>query len=94
VPRVEEVAAFLANEPIPAVPVNAVELVEEPLVVPEELVEEPLGVPEEPIPSMLNQQLGSNIQHILENLEMASEDSVGMTGENLGPFVATAGQAP
>jgi hypothetical protein len=93
-PRVEEVTAFLANELIPAVSMNAVELVEEPLVVPEELVKEPLGVPEEPIPSMLNQQLGFNIQHILEDLEMASKDSVRMTGENLEPFVATAGQAP
>jgi hypothetical protein len=50
VPRVEEVVAFLANEPIPAVPVNAVELVEEPLV-----------APEGPIPPVLNRQLGSNI---------------------------------
>jgi hypothetical protein len=73
VPRVEEVAAFLANEPILVVLVNAVGLVEEPLV-----------VPEGPIPSVLNQQLGSNIQHILEDLEMVSEDSVGMADENLG----------
>jgi hypothetical protein len=50
VPRVKEVAAFLANEPILAVPVNVVGLVEEPLV-----------APEGPIPSMLNRQLGSNI---------------------------------
>jgi hypothetical protein len=83
VPRVEEVAAFLANEPILAIPVNVAGLVEEPLV-----------VPEGPIPSVLNRQLGSNIQHILEDLEMASEDSVGMADENLGPFVATAEHVP
>jgi hypothetical protein len=83
VPLVEEVAAFLVNEPISTVPVNAVELVEESLV-----------APEGPIPSLLNRRLGSNIQHILEDLEIASEDSVGMADENLGPFVATAGQAP
>jgi hypothetical protein len=58
------------------------------------LVEEPLVAPEGPIPSVLNQQLGSNIQHILEDLEMVSENSVGMADENLKPFVATAGQAP
>jgi hypothetical protein len=83
VPRVEEVAAFLANEPIPAVPVNVAGLVDEPLV-----------APEGPIPSVLNRQLGSNIQHILEDLEMASEDFVRMADENLGPFVETAGHVP
>jgi hypothetical protein len=83
VPRVEEVAAFLANEPIPAVPVNVAGLVDEPLM-----------APEGSIPSMLNRQLGSNIQHILEDLEMASEDSVGMADENLGPFVETVGHVP
>jgi hypothetical protein len=83
VPRVEEVAAFLANEPILAVPVNVAGLVDEPLM-----------APEGPIPSVLNRQLGSNIQHILEDLEMASEDSVGMANENLGPFVETAGHVP
>jgi hypothetical protein len=79
VPRVEEVTAFLANEPIPTVPVNAAGLVDEPLV-----------APEGPIPSVLNRQLGSNIQHILEDLEMASEDSVGMADKNLGPFMEIA----
>jgi hypothetical protein len=80
VPRVEEVAAFLANEPIPAVPVNAAGLIDEPLM-----------VPEGPIPSMLDRQLGSNIQHILEDLEVVSEGSVGMADENLGPFMETNG---
>jgi hypothetical protein len=79
VPRVEEVIAFLANETIPAVPVNAAGLVDEPLV-----------APEGPIPSVLNRQLGSNIQHILEDLEMASEDFVRMADKNLGPFVEIA----
>jgi hypothetical protein len=50
VPRVEEVAAFLANEPILTVPVNVAGLVDEPLM-----------APEGPIPSVLNRQLGSNI---------------------------------
>jgi hypothetical protein len=76
---VEEVAAFLANEPIPAVPVNAAGLIDEPLM-----------APEGPIPSMLDRQLGSNIQHILEDLEVVSEGSVGMADENLGPFMETA----
>ena len=37
-----------------------------------------------PIPKLvLDQPLGSNIQHILEDLNLESEDSVGMQGENL-----------
>jgi hypothetical protein len=83
VPRVEEVIAFIANEPIPAIPMNVAGLVDEPLV-----------APKGPIPSVLNRQLGSNIQYILEDLEMASEDSVGMADENLGPFVATTEHVP
>jgi hypothetical protein len=43
---------------------------------------------------MLNHPLGSNIQHILEDLDMGSEDSVGMVDENLGPFTVAAAQTP
>jgi hypothetical protein len=83
VPRVEKVAAFLFNEPILAVPTNAVGL-----------VEEPLRVPKGPIPSMLDRPLGSKIQHILKDLEMGSEESIGMADDNLGPCTADVAQAP
>jgi hypothetical protein len=79
----EEVAAFLANEPVLAVPVNVVGL-----------VEEPLQAPEGPIPSVLNHPLGSNIQHILEDIDVESEDSVGMADDNLGPFTVAAVHTP
>jgi hypothetical protein len=48
VPRMADVEAFLANEPVLAVLMNGVELI----------VEEPLQAPEGPIPSILNQPLG------------------------------------
>ena len=50
------------------------------------VLEEPLQVIGGPIPtgSILAQPLGSNIQHILEDLEFKSEDSVGMKGNNIG----------
>jgi hypothetical protein len=79
VPRVEDVAAFLANESVLAVPVNMVGLVEEPLQAPEGLT-----------PSMLDHPLGSNIQHMLEDLNMGSEDFVGMEDDNLRPSTAAA----
>jgi hypothetical protein len=82
-PRVEEVAAFLANEPILPVPVNAVGL-----------VEEPLKTSEGSIPFMLDRPLGSNIHHILEDLEMGFEGSVGMADNNLGPSTTAATQTP
>jgi hypothetical protein len=81
--REEKVAAFLVNEPILAVPANAVGL-----------VEEPLRVPKGPIPSMLDRPLGSKIQHILKDLEMGSEESIGMADDNLGPCTADVAQAP
>jgi hypothetical protein len=83
VPHAEEVAAFLANEPVLAVPVNVVGQ-----------VEEPLRASEGSIPSMLDHPLGSNIQHILEDFEMGSEESVGMADDNLGPSTAAAVQTP
>jgi hypothetical protein len=81
VPRAEEVAAFLANEPVLAVPMNVVR-------------HGPLQALGGPIPSMLDHPLGSNIQHILEGIEVESEDSVGMTDDNLGPSTAAAMPTP
>jgi hypothetical protein len=82
VPRVEAVAAFLANEPILAVPVNVAGQAEEPLL-----------AAEGPIPSTLSHPLGSNIQHILEELDIRSEDFIGMEDDNMGPSTAAAAQA-
>ena len=75
VPPMAEVEAFLANELMEAILVNAVELVAE------ELIQAPDG----PIPSILCHPLGSNIQHILEEIDMESEESVGMGDDNMGP---------
>ena len=73
VPNVAKVEALLANEPIEVSPVNAAGLV----------LEEPLQVIRGPIPELvLDHRLGSNIQHILEDLDLESEDSVGMHGDN------------
>ena len=72
-PDVAKVEAFLANKPIEVSPVNAAE----------PILEEPLQVIVGPILELvLDQPLGSNIQHILEDLDLESEDSVGMQGEN------------
>jgi hypothetical protein len=43
---------------------------------------------------MLNHPLGSNIQHILEDIDLESEDSVGMADDNLGPSTVVAAQTP
>jgi hypothetical protein len=83
VPRVKDVAAFLANEPVLAIPVNMVGLVEKPLQAPKGLT-----------PSMLDYPLGSNIQDILEDLDMGSEDSVGIVDDNLRPSTAAAAKTP
>jgi hypothetical protein len=82
-PRVDDVAAFLANEPVLAIPVNVVGQ-----------VKEPLRALEGSIPSMLDHPLGSNIQHILEDLDMGSKDSVGIADDNLGPSTVTATKTP
>jgi hypothetical protein len=84
VPRMADVEAFLANEPVLAVPVKVLEPV----------AKEPLQAPEGPIPSLLNHPLGSNIQHILEDIDMDSEESVGMADDNIGPFGAAAAKTP
>ena len=59
-----DVEAFLANELVEAIPVNTVKSV----------AEEPIQAPGSPIPSILNHHLGSNIQHILEDIDMDSEE--------------------
>jgi hypothetical protein len=84
VPRLAEVEAFIANEPVPAVPVAVVNPVGE----------EPLRAPEGPIPSLLNKPLGSNIQHILDDIDMELEDSVGMADEIIGPSPLAAKRVP
>jgi hypothetical protein len=66
------VEKFIANEPILAVPVAVAQMVEE----------EPLRAPEGSIP-ILSQPLGSNIRHILEEIDMMLEDSVGMADDNM-----------
>ena len=43
-----------------------------------------------PIPSILNHHLGSNIQHILEDIDMELDESVGMADDNMGPSTNTA----
>ena len=69
VPNVAKVEAFLANKPIEVSPVNVAGPV----------LEEPLQVIWDPIPELdLDHPLGSNIQHILEDLDLESEDLVGM----------------
>jgi hypothetical protein len=72
VPPLAEVEKFIANEPVLAVPVVVAQMVEE----------EPLRAPEGSIP-ILNQPLGSNIRHILEEIDTMSEDSVGMADNNM-----------
>jgi hypothetical protein len=72
VPPLAEVEKFIANEPILAVPVAVAQMVEE----------EPLRAPEGSI-HILSQPLGSNIRHILEEIDMMSEDSVGMADNNM-----------
>jgi hypothetical protein len=82
--RMADVEAFLANEPVLVELVNVVEPV----------VEGPLRAPEGHIPSVLNHPLGSNIQHILEDLDLKLEESVGMADDNMGPFVSAATKTP
>jgi hypothetical protein len=75
IPRMEAVEAFLANEPIEAFPVTVAGPV----------VEQLLRAPDGPIPSILAHPLGSNIQHILEDIDMESEESVGIADRHSGP---------
>jgi hypothetical protein len=84
VPRMADVEAFLANEPVEAVLVNVAEL----------NLEEPIQVLGGPIPSILNHLLGLNIQHILEDINMDLEESVKMADDNMGPSTAAATKTP
>ena len=81
---VAEVETFLANEPLEAILVNMVEPV----------VEEPIQAPGGPIPSVLHHLLGSNIQHILKDIDMESEKSVRMGDDNMGPLTAVVEKTP
>jgi hypothetical protein len=81
---VADVEAFMAIEPIEAVLMNAVESV----------LEESLQAPGGPIPSILNHPPGSNIQHILEDIDMDSEESTGMGDDNMGPSTTAAARTP
>jgi hypothetical protein len=81
---VADVEVFISIEPIEAVPMNVVESV----------LEEPLQAPGGLIPSILNHPLGSNIQHILEDIDMDSEESAGMEDDNMGPSTAAAARTP
>ena len=84
VPRMDAVEAFLANEPVEAILVTVARLV----------VEEPIRALDGPIPSSLGHPLGSNIQHILEEIDMESKESVGMVDHHSGPPNAAIEKAP
>ena len=79
-----KVEAFLANEHVEAISVNVVEPV----------AEEPIQAPGGPIPSVLCHHLGSNIQHILEEIDMESKESMGMGDNNIGPSTAAVEKTP
>jgi hypothetical protein len=84
VPRLAEVEAFIANKPVPVVPVAVAKLVGD----------EHLRMLEGPTPSLLIKPLGSNIQHILDDIDMELEDSVGMADDNMGPSPVAAMRVP
>ena len=84
VPRMDAVEAFLSNEPIEAIPVT----------VAWPALEEPIQTPDGLIPSALGHPLGSNIQHILEKIDMESKESVGMVDHHSGPPNVTVEKAP
>ena len=84
VPRMDAVEAFLANEPVEAIS----------LTVAGPALEEPIRAPDGPIPSALGHPLGSNIQHILEEIDMESEESVGIVDHHSGPPNAAVEKAP
>ena len=84
VPRMDVVEAFLANKPVEAIPVT----------VAGPIVKVLIQAPDGPIPSALGHPLGSNIQHILEEIDMESEESVGMANHHSGPPNAAVEKAP
>ena len=75
-----DVEAFLANEPMEAILVKAVKPV----------AEEPIQALGGPIASILNHPVDSNIQHILKDIDMDLEESMGMGDYNIGPSIAAA----
>ena len=83
-PLMAAVEAFLANEPVEAIPVNILE----------PIVEESIQAPAGPIPSILCHPLGSNIQHILKDIDMDSEESVGMRDNHTRPPNAAVKRTP
>ena len=78
------IKAFLANEPVEVIPMNVIEPV----------VEEPIQAPAGPIPSVLCHPLGLNIQHILEDIDMDLEESVGMGDNQTRPPNAAVERTP
>ena len=84
VPRMDAVEAFLANEPVEAIPV----------IIAGSAVEEPIQAPDGPIPSVLGHPLGSNIRHILEEIDIELEESVGMANHHSGPPIAAVEKTP
>ena len=71
---IADVEAFLANKPVEAILVNVAKPV----------VEEPIKAPGGPIPSVLCHSLGSNIQHILKEIDMDSKEFMGMGDNHMG----------
>ena len=84
VPRMDAVEAFLANEPMEAISVT----------VAPPAVEEPIRAPKGPLPPSLGHPLSSNIQHILEEIDIESKESVGMVDHHSGPLNAAVEKAP
>ena len=84
VPRMDVVEAFLANEPVEAILVT----------VARQVVKEPIQAPDGPIPSALGHPLGSNIQHMLEKIDMELKESVRMVDHHSGPPNAAVEKAP
>ena len=78
------VEAFLANVPVEAVLVNVIKSV----------AEKPIQALAGPIPSVLCHPLGSNIQHILKDIDMDSEEFVGMRDNQTGPPNAAIERTP
>ena len=60
----------------------------------EPVAEEPIQAPNGPVPSILCHPLGSNIQDILEDFDMDSEESVGMRDNHMGPSNAAVEKTP
>ena len=84
VPQMADVEAFFANEPVEAIPVNVVE----------PAAKEPIQALGGPIPSVHCHPLGSNIKHILDEIDLESKESVGMGDNHTGPSNAAVEKTP